>query len=146
MEASSNSPEVRLELMTRAFAAFNDGDIEAFVPLLAPGVFSHVAPGLANAGSWQSDDGFMEMLRSWVEPWSVIEMVPGEPEFLDDRNVVVRVEQSAEGAGSGVPVELTVYMALDIHSGQLHAIGIFPERGEAIAWFDERGAGPPSGT
>jgi ketosteroid isomerase-like protein len=104
--------EANLELVRRAYEAWNGGDFEAAVGFLHPDVEITVPPNLPEAGTYRG----REQVSHWVadELLPILEEVRAEPEqFLPagDR-VVVFVRYYARGRSSGIDVR---GMSVDSH-------------------------------
>jgi hypothetical protein len=126
------SEDPRLALIRRAFADYQERNVEGLAGFLHPEVESRVFPPLLNVGTWEGPAGFVEMTRSWEEPFGKIRYEILEIELPDDRNALVAVNQQATGAGSGVPVELDVWFLVEFESGQAIRFQIHAHRDSAM--------------
>jgi ketosteroid isomerase-like protein len=121
------SSEQRNEQLVREGTdAFNRGDLGALVRLFDEKIESHVAPGLANPGTWHGHGGFAEMVATWGEAFESQLNTIVSMHHPDEHHVIAEIHQAAVGAGSGAPVEMTLYYLFEIRDGrgvrlQLHA-------------------------
>jgi ketosteroid isomerase-like protein len=123
-------------LVRAGIEAFNRGDQSAVIDLLDERVESVVGPGLANAGIWHGREGYVEMVSFWGEAWGELEFEVVGLETPDERHAVAEVHQRAVGAGSGVPVEMTVFFMFEVRAERLLRLHIYADRdaaGEAVA-------------
>jgi ketosteroid isomerase-like protein len=127
------SREANVELVRAGLDAFNRRDHEAVFALLDPEIECHVHPGLMNVGTWHGIDGYQEMMATWGEAWEEIEMTVLGVETPDDRHVIADVQQRAVGAGSGVPVEMTLFFFYEIRDGRALRFHVYPDRAAALA-------------
>lgn len=128
------SEDRRIELIQQAFADFEARSISGLAAFLHPEIESHVAPALGNPGTWTGQAGFVEMNRSWEEPFggSIRYEIQGI-ELVDDRNALVDVHQEATGAISGVPVDLDVVFLIEFEGEQAIRFQVHADRGSAVA-------------
>jgi ketosteroid isomerase-like protein len=127
------SEDARLRLLSEGAAAFNRGDHQAVLAIFHPEVVSYVDQGLMNAGSWQGHDGYLEMIRNWGEAWETVEVeIVAASEPRADA-IVAEVFQRAVGAGSGVPVEMTLFWVFEFRDGLVTRFAMYPDRKSALA-------------
>ncbi len=50
----------------------------------------------------------------------------------DEHHVIAEVHQEAVGAGSGVPVEMTLYYLFEIRNGRAVRLHMYPDREAAL--------------
>ena len=50
----------------------------------------------------------------------------------DDHHVIAEVHQTAVGAGSGVPVEMTIFYLFEFRDGQVVRFHLYADRDEAL--------------
>lgn len=120
-------------LIRTGIEATNHGDVEAVTALLDPEVESHVAPGLGNPGTWHGIDGYWTMVGAWLEAFATQLINVRAVEFADDDHAVAEVQVEAVGAGSGVPVEMTLYYMIEIRDERAVRFHIYADRDAAIA-------------
>jgi ketosteroid isomerase-like protein len=136
------SRERNAELFRDANDAWNRRDVAAVVAFLDPEVESHVSGDLMNAGTWRGIEGFGEMAASWEEVWGELDYEIVRTETPDDAHVIAEVHQTARGAQSGVPVELTVFFLAELIDGRAVRFHIYADRDAAMAAIgNPRGGG-----
>jgi ketosteroid isomerase-like protein len=130
---SDRAQKNRRRLLAEGIAAFNRGDQASVLAVFAPDVESHVGRGLLNAGTWTGHDGYIEMVTAWGEAWEQIEIEPVGFEEPDPDHVVAELIQRAVGAGSGVPVEMTLFWLFQFRDGLVVRFHLYPDRDAALA-------------
>jgi ketosteroid isomerase-like protein len=128
-----SSRERNEQLVREGTDAFNRGDMDAVVLLMDERIESHVAPGLGNAGTWRGRDGFAEMVATWVEAFESQTNTIVSMQHPDDRHVIAEVHQAAVGAGSGVPVEMTLFYLYEIRDERAVRLQLHPDYESAMA-------------
>ena len=117
-----------VERLKRGYAAFNSGDFDAATEILHPDI------ELVPPGGQPSLRG-AEAVRAWMEPdaFASQEMEPLELTVSGDK-VLVRQFVRSTGSGSGIEVELTVWVvwAFDA-SGRMTRVQSFLPHEEAEA-------------
>jgi ketosteroid isomerase-like protein len=143
MEASSDIQRQNGELTRRGFDAYNTGDYEAVVELLHADVELHADHELLNSGSYEGPEGFMQWSAQWLEAWEDFRVDADSIATFGDNWVLVDSHQVARGAGSGIPVEMDVFWALEAVDGKLSRMYLFASRDRALeaidSWRAERG-------
>ena len=112
-----------------AFAAFERGDVTAFLDLMADDLVTHrIDPDDA---VYHGKEGFLQATAEWTEDfddWTVT-----AEEFLEGSDgVVVRVRQTARGRVSGVPVESLMWFDLRMHEGRIARVTFHTDRARAF--------------
>jgi ketosteroid isomerase-like protein len=123
----------RPRLVEQAFADYRARNMAGLVAFLHPEIESHVSASLANSGTFQGVAGFVAMNAGWEEAFQNVRYEIRDIDLLDDRNALVEVHQEAEGAGSGVPVELDVVFLIEFEGEQAIRFRIHANREEALA-------------
>jgi uncharacterized protein len=145
MEAGSDTRERNLELTRRGFDAYNSGDYETVLELLAADVELHADNELLNSGDYEGRDGFMQWSAQWLEAWEEFRVDTISVEAIGEHFVLVDAHQVATGAGSGIGVEMDIFWAFELRDGALGRMHLYAKRAralEAIArWSDERESG-----
>ena len=116
-----------------AIEAYNRGDEAGTIAVFDPAIECHVSPALMNAGTWHGIDGYREMIAAWDEAWTELRMNVLDIEMPDDRHLIARIDQRGVGAGSGVPVELEVFLLFEVSDGRTVRLHIYADRESAIA-------------
>jgi ketosteroid isomerase-like protein len=146
MEASSEVQRQNVELTRRGFDAYNTGDYEAVIGMLHPDVDLLADHELLNSGSFTGHDGFMRWSAEWLEAWDDFRVDANAITTFGDHWVLVDSHQVARGAGSGIPVEMDVFWALEALDGKLSRMHLFASRDRALetieGWRAEREGAP----
>jgi ketosteroid isomerase-like protein len=144
MEASNDAQQRNVELTRQGFDAYNSGSYEEVISLLHADVELHADHELLNSGYFHGHDGFMQWSAEWLEAWDEFRVDANVVETVGDHCILVDSHQVARGAGSGIPVEMDVFWALEAEGGKLRRMHIYASRDralEAIArWRAERDA------
>lgn len=125
--------QANVDLVHAGMDAFNRGDHETVLALLDPEIECHVHPSLMNPGVWRGIEGYQRMMAIWGEAWGAMEMTVLAVETPDDRHAIAEVHQRAVGAGSGVPVEMTLFFFYAIRDGRALRFHVYPDRAAALA-------------
>lgn len=122
--------EDNVEVVRRAFQAYQRQDGETLFALLHPEIVWHDRPETGR-GSFHGHDGVVQFFAALAEVW---EDVTYEAEEIIDAgdDVVLFLRQSARGAGSGVPVEERLAMVGRVEQGQLISIRVYTSREDAL--------------
>lgn len=132
MSSPDPTHDDNIELVRFGIEAFNRGDEEALLERFHPRVESRVGPGLMNSGTWFGHDGFREMVTIWGEAWETNEQTLVDVIAPDEYHVIAEIQQQAVGAGSGVPVAMTIHYLLDIREGLVMRFHIYGDRAGAF--------------
>jgi ketosteroid isomerase-like protein len=123
--------EENVEIVRRAWRAFENGDLSGAIAALSPDLVTYVASPIPVAGTYQGPEGFLQVTIDWAEGFDDL-LMTGE-EFIDAGDqVVVRSLHKSRGAQSGVPVETTVWYVWTLHEGKAVRAEIFIERQKAL--------------
>lgn len=127
------SEDIRLTLLREGVEAFNRGDAGPALALLADDVECYVAPDLMNTGTYIGPDGYLEMTRTWGEAWDSVSADILGVEELENGYLLAEIHQRAVGAGSGVPVEMTIYWLFRFLEGEVTRFHMYGTREAAVA-------------
>jgi ketosteroid isomerase-like protein len=125
--------EANERLLRATIAAYNREDEDGVVAGFAPTIECHVSSALLNAGTWQGIDGYRELIAGWDEAWKERRMDVLEVEAPDERHVIARIDQRGVGVGSGVPVELEIFVLFEVADGRAVRLHVYADRESAIA-------------
>jgi ketosteroid isomerase-like protein len=120
-------------LLRAGIEAYNRGDVEAMADFFDPGIELYIDTAQGNSGSWQGLDGYREMVTAWQEAFAETRSELLDVDMVDDHNLVAAMRQTAVGAGSGVPVEMTNYYLLEVRAGRAVRFHIYGDRESAVA-------------
>ena len=123
----------RLALLQEGLEAFNRGETDFTLSIFAEDVECHVAPNLVNSGTYIGHEGYLQMVASWNEAWESITAPVVATEDLATEHLLVEIRQKAVGAGSGVPVEMTIYWLFRFVDGKVTRFHLYADREAAVA-------------
>jgi ketosteroid isomerase-like protein len=120
-----------VEIVRQIYERWGRGDFRAGVELFDPYVLLVLRPEFPDAGAYRGPDEIRKYMRGFLADLKGAAIV-GE-EFLDAGDtVVVRVNQRATGAGSGVTVDMTYFQIWTFRGKAVIRIENVRERGEAL--------------
>jgi ketosteroid isomerase-like protein len=120
-----------IENLKRGYAAFNRGDVEAFMAHLDPEIEWRMPTGGADTSVYHGHDGIRELLKSTQDVWSEYNAEPEEMIDLGDR-VLVLVRAVGIGRGSGVPVEAPTAHLWTMRNGRAVHVQMYVNREDAL--------------
>ena len=132
--------------LTRGFEAFERGDVEAVRRTLHPDIEVHTSAEVGEEGTYRGPDGFDRWVAVWLEAWEEFRTEVQEVEEVDDRNVLVHVNQWGRGRDSGLRVDRTVTFLVTVQDGKTTRLHIYGDREAALAAAardEQRRAGTP---
>jgi ketosteroid isomerase-like protein len=129
----SESDDERLVLLQEGIEAFNRGDTDFTLAIFADNVECHVGPNLVNSGTYMGHDGYLEMIGAWGEAWESITATAIAAEDLENDHLLVEIHQHAVGAGSGVPVEMTLFWLFRFVDGKVTRFHLYAGREAAVS-------------
>ena len=120
-----------VELVHRAFEAFNRHDSEAFFAF-----FDHDIKFVSRLGAVKGDfsghDGIRRLWGNLFGVWPDLTAELLEIHAVEDQVTVAAVRFRGQGAGSDVPWEWTVWQAARWHQGKLVVVHSLDSRAEAL--------------
>jgi ketosteroid isomerase-like protein len=116
-----------VEVVTRAYEAWAQGDHEAFIARLDPEIELVLPPDGLNEGIHSGHDAVLQFLESYAESFENPRVEP-ERFFDNGDQVVVFARLSGEGRGSGVQVDVRPAHVLTLRGGKVTRLEVFPER------------------
>jgi ketosteroid isomerase-like protein len=123
----------RIALLQEGVEAFNRGDAGPALAIFAEDVECRVGPNLMNTGTFLGHEGYLEMIAAWGEAWDSVVANIVAVEELENDHLLVEIHQRAIGAGSGVPVEMTLYWLFGFVDSEVTRFHLYASRAEAIA-------------
>jgi ketosteroid isomerase-like protein len=132
------SPEERIELVRRAFQAFDAEDIEALLGLLHPDIEIVSSGELMNAGTFYGRGGYRRWMEEWREAWEDLQSHPEEIVPVGERHVVARVRSRGRGRGSGVEVSMEVGWAFEARDDSCVFMSLQPSFDAALRLARDR--------
>lgn len=119
-----------VEIVRRAFAAFEEGDVSQMLDLATDDLITYRAD--PDRAEYHGKEGFFEVTADWIEgfrDWSVT-----AEEFMDAGRAgcLVQAHQAAHGEGSGVPVEGDVWFVFEIRGRKISKLSFYVRKAEAL--------------
>ena len=84
-----------------------------------------------NTGTYVGHDGYLEMITDWSEAWGSVTAEVVAVEELAGDHLLIEVHQRAVGAGSGVPVEMTIFWLFQFADGEVVRFHLYADRDQA---------------
>src|SRR6266487_5690026 len=106
--------------------AFNRGDVESVLALLADEVEIFSSPELANPGSYRGHEGYLRWVGQWLDAWDELELELQRMEAVGERHVIAEVRQVARGRGSGIAVDMLVTFMWELDDEAMTALHLYP--------------------
>jgi|tagenome__1003787_1003787.scaffolds.fasta_scaffold19539034_2 ketosteroid isomerase-like protein len=130
--------ERNLKRVRAGLDAFNRGDVDGVLAVLADDVEIFSSPALANPGTYHGHPGYQEWVGEWLEAWEGLAISVERIEPVGERHVVVGVLQTARGQGSGVEVEMTTAFMFELDERETRALHLYATWDEAVAAAERR--------
>jgi limonene-1,2-epoxide hydrolase len=124
MEASSEQSS-NIAMVRAAIDAYNRGDIAYILENLDPAIEVYTEPGLINAGTYRGIQGFETWISEWTTAWQSFHNDIVRVETVDERFVLTEVDQHAQGAGSGVEVEMRLVYLFEARDGRARRLHLY---------------------
>ena len=116
--------------LRRLYDGWSAGDLTP--PLLDEHVALIVGPGLPTEAVLIGRDQVRQHLAEILDPWDRLTFVPGSFREAGD-SVLVDVNHVGVGAGSGVPVEATLFHVWTFRAGRAIRLEVILDGAEALA-------------
>jgi ketosteroid isomerase-like protein len=123
----------RVELMQRAWDAYNAGEVDAVIELLDPEVEVYSSPELANPGTFRGVDEFVRWMTRWNDAWGSFHFDAVETVPVGEHHVATRMRQTGVGRGSGLEVAMDAGWVAEVRDGRCVHLGLYPSFEVAIA-------------
>ena len=118
-----------LEIVRRAFEAFQRGGPDAMLDLFSDHVITYRAD--PDGATFDGKAGFRDAAADWTEDFSEWQVLPQE--FIDlGERVLVRVLQIAQGRSSGVRVEEDYWFLFELTGGEVSKLSFYSRHAEAL--------------
>jgi len=117
-----------VEIVRRAFAAWERGDLEAVFGLVADDVTVYRAD--PDGATYHGKEGFLQATAEWTEDFAEWSVIPEE--FIDaGDHVLVRVLQRARGEASGATVEGQFWFLFGVREGRISKLHFYLHESKA---------------
>jgi ketosteroid isomerase-like protein len=119
-----------VEVVRRGYEAYARGDMAAMLADLDPDMVTYREE--PDGATFKGRDGFLEAIAEWVEDFD--EFVATAEELIDanDRQVVVRVRQTATGSQSGAPIEGDFWFVHTLSDSKVTRLDMFASKDSAL--------------
>ena len=123
--------EQNLEIVRRAYDAFEQGDVDVALAIADPEmVVYRAAP---DGATHHGPDGFMQALAEWTENFE--QFTSSAEELIDAGDkIVVRVNQTATGAQSGVPITSDFWFIHTFRGDKVVRLDMFNDQDQAFEY------------
>jgi ketosteroid isomerase-like protein len=121
-----------MEILRRADAAFQRGDLTAALADMDEDMTATRAAPLPDIKTYEGREGVRQMLLDWVEGFSDFAMSAEEFIDLNDRQVLVRIHQRAQGTQSGVPIEADFWFLYGFRNRKVVRLDVYLSKHQAL--------------
>lgn len=122
-----------VELLREAIEAYNRGDLSFVFERAAEDIEVHSDARLLNAGTYHGRAAFERWMHEWLEAWSEFAIDVRRVEEIEERFLVVEVQQRGIGSESGVAVEMDLVQLIEVRGGEIARLHLYPSRQGAMA-------------
>jgi hypothetical protein len=135
-----------IELVRDGFGAFNrDGPVAFIEYLKRMDAFDdrfemELQADAPNGGVWKGEEGFEELIRTWMEAWEEFDVAPEEPIPVAPDRYLIPARQRVVARGSGIELESDFFYTLEMADGRFRRLGLFVERSKAERYLAGEGA------
>ena|SRR5215203_1675051 len=118
-----------VELVRRAFAAFEQGDLGGMLDLMADGLVTYRSD--PDGATYHGKEGFLQATADWTEGFSEWSAVPEE--FIEAGDyVLARVRQIARSQSSGVSVEGEFWFVFEVQGTTISKVSFYIRQADAL--------------
>lgn len=125
-----------VEIVQRAWDAFDRGDLEDAFAVFAPDVEWDVSRDiwgpLVGGGRYQGLEGVRAWMKDLFEPWETLELVPGDVTDAGTDRVIGLLSARGRGRASGIDVEHHPAALVTLRERKVSRVEWFPTREEAL--------------
>jgi ketosteroid isomerase-like protein len=128
-----------VERLRRAYQAFNDGGVEAFLERLAPDIHVRDRDSSPDRQTRYGREGIRELFDSYMEAFDALRLEPEEFIEAGDQ-IVVSLHQWVRGKGSGAEVGGHIAHVWTLRGPDIYRLRIFGDKDRALAALRAEGA------
>ena len=118
-----------VEIVRRAFAAFEQGDLGGMLDLMADGLVTYRAA--PDGATYHGKEGFLEAATDWSEgfsEWSIV-----AERFIEaGDSVVAQVRQFARSQSSGASVEEEFWWVFEVRGTTISKVSFYIRQADAL--------------
>jgi ketosteroid isomerase-like protein len=122
--------EETLEIVRRAYQAYNRGDIATMLANADPEMITYRED--PDGATFDGPEGLLNAIAEWVENFDEFTITPEELIDANDDQVLVRVHQTAIGARSRTPIEADFWFVHTLKDGKLVRLDMFASKARAL--------------
>jgi ketosteroid isomerase-like protein len=126
-----------VDVVRRAYEAFNGGDLERLLALLDPGVHVDMSARVFNPAEYDGHDGVRRLHREIFEVWEEFRWEPEDVVGGEDQVIAV-VRSYGRGRGSGITIDRRIAFHWTMRDGRGLAIKLYVDPAEALALLPSR--------
>jgi uncharacterized protein len=126
-----------VEVVRRAFAAFNERAVEDLIDLSDPECEWMPFRAQLEGMTYRGHEGVRQFVRDMDEDWEAFRIDPVEFHERDDRVVVIG-QVNALGRGSGVDVDSVAGFVFELRSGRLAKLISYSDPAAALEVLERR--------
>jgi ketosteroid isomerase-like protein len=119
-----------VEIVRRGYEAYARGDVAAMLADVDPEMITYREE--PDGATFKGREGFLEAIAEWVEDFDEFVATPEELIDANERQVVVRVHQTATGAQSGAPIEGDFWFVHTLSGSKVTRLDMFASRDRAL--------------
>jgi ketosteroid isomerase-like protein len=120
------------QLIRDGYAALSRGDLDGWLAGVAEDAELHELPDIPDTAVYRGRDGFRKWAEAAIETVGAWEWEPEEFLLEDGAIHVVQVRLKAQGKGSGVPVDQSVFHVFRLQDGKVLEVRGFLDRKQAM--------------
>ena len=121
-----------VEIVRRAYEAFNEGGVDAAAAYLHPDLVWEDRYELPGAGVYRGREGFREAVGRFYEAWDDLTVSADEISDVGDDKVLVEHRWRGRGKEGGTPIDTVVWNVLTLEDGLIIRRQAFGERAMAL--------------
>jgi ketosteroid isomerase-like protein len=119
-----------VEVVRRGYEAYRQGNVAAILDDLHPEMVTYREQ--PDGATFHGTEGFLKAIAEWVEGFDEFAMTAEELIEANDRQVVVRVHQTATGAQSGAPIEGDFWFVHTLDDMKMMRLDMFASKQKAL--------------
>lgn len=125
-------PSEHVEILRRADAAFQRGDLTAALADMDEGITATRVAPLPDVKTYEGHEGMRQILLDWIEGFDEFAMTSQEFIEVSDSQVLVRIRQVARGAQSGVPIEADFWFLYEFRNRKAVRLEVYGSKQQAL--------------
>jgi ketosteroid isomerase-like protein len=119
-----------VEIVRRGYEAYARGDLEAILADLHPDIVTFREE--PDGATFNGPEGFLRGIAEWVEDFDEFAATAEELIDANDRQVIVRVHQTATGARSGARIEGDFWFVHTLADSKLTRLDMLTTKEKAL--------------